>query len=280
MHKQILNVFVNKLQIKGNNDRPRIFRFLFNRALQLYCPHDHILQPDPWDLPARSSLDHKLGEELMREFSSDMKNLVFECIDAFEAFRKQPLQHADIVHLQEYNTISFKGKPIEFESKPFLFLDIDGTLMYSNRDANSVYDHRIAVNNQEMFVRLRPHLSEFLEKARSSFNLVLYTAANCLYAERVAEVMGGNFDLILDRSHCLFNVLFYFKDIRILNVDLKRAVIIDNEKRSFAVTPENGILIKDFNGDKGDTELLKMMDIIEKLAEAEDVRDVISEISK
>lgn len=278
MYNQIASVSLNKLVLKSTEDKSQIYRLIFNRSLQLFCPPGHALIPSQSELPLKSSMDYRLGEELLSEYSNDMENIVSECLNIYENLKNMPLQHVDILCSDDGKHVLFRGKHVGFRPLPFLFLDIDGTLLFGCKNEIIGYEHRLIIGKSKIYIKLRPYLREFLDKARKKFNLILYTAGKSEYAESVANILGGNFDLVLSRRHCQETMFFYLKDIRILNVDLKQAFIIDNERRAFSVTPENGIMIKDFYGNPHDQELLKMMNVLDELANTEDVRTVIAKL--
>jgi import inner membrane translocase subunit TIM50 len=45
------------------------------------------------------------------------------------------------------------------------------------------------------------------------------------------------------------------KDLSFLNRDLGKVLVIDNHQECLATHPENGLLVKSWKGEKGDTEL-------------------------
>lgn len=55
----------------------------------------------------------------------------------------------------------------------------------------------------------------------------------------------------------------FIKDIEHLNRDPKKVVILDINPDSYSLQPENGISLKPWRGESGDTELLKMADFLE-----------------
>jgi len=67
----------------------------------------------------------------------------------------------------------------------------------------------------------------------------------------------------------------YVKDLNRLGRDLKRVVIVDNSPASYAFHPENAVAVQSWFDDMGDTELLHIIPLLEKLAKADSVYPVL-----
>jgi len=79
---------------------------------------------------------------------------------------------------------------------------------------------------------------------------------------------------VLTRKDCLKMEGNYIKDLSVIkNTSLRDILIVDNIENSFALQPENGILVSSFYGDKNDKELNKLIWFLIDLAKVEDVRD-------
>lgn len=270
------NYALFRISIKSKNNKNILYKFLFNHAMKILCPKDHILHPKPTELPDETSIDHKNNTSLFEKNEKEMKFLVKNCMKTYNDSKNEPLRHKDIRPINE-KSLYFKEKKIEFEDKHFLFLDIDETLLHASKQQieNSGV---IIVKSIKYYVSLRPYLREFLEKARKDFNVILYTAGNKYYAKSISEFLGNEFKMVLDREHCIYNYVFYLKDIRILGYDLSKTFIIDNDRKAFSLTPENGIHIKDYVVGYNDKELLKMINVLDRIANAKDVRTVIADL--
>lgn len=111
-------------------------------------------------------------------------------------------------------------------------------------------------------------MSEFYE-------VIIYTASIAKYAlpliERLDPFSYAAHHLF--RTHCTLINNCFVKDLSLLGRDLSRVIIVDNSPNSFALQPDNGILIQTWLGDPADTRLYQLMPILESLANVEgDVR--------
>lgn len=53
------------------------------------------------------------------------------------------------------------------------------------------------------------------------------------------------------------------KDLSSLNRDPKKVIVLDTESDGFMLQPENGILVKPWKGEKGDRELMGLLNFLE-----------------
>ena len=86
---------------------------------------------------------------------------------------------------------------------------------------------------------------------------------------RVSKALLTRFDCTIDATNS------YVKDLSKLGRDLKDVIILDNSPVAYKFHPENAIPCVDFLGDKSDTELLKISEILLALENETDVRKVI-----
>ena len=108
-----------------------------------------------------------------------------------------------------------------------------------------------------------------MAKANEKFEVAVFTAAYEWCAKPIIDFLDPDGTLIQHRfynPHTIYleeeNV--HVKDLRIFEgLDLKNALIIDNQVYSFALNLENGIPIVPFMGESDDTELLRIMKYIE-----------------
>lgn len=165
-----------------------------------------------------------------------------------------------------------------------LVLDLDETLVHSSLEAVVQPDFTFVVhfNNQEHLVRVRerPHLKTFMERCAQLFEVVVFTASQKVYAEKLLSIIDPDRRLVkhkIYRDSCVIVEGNYLKDLSILGRDLRHTVIVDNSPQAFGFQVENGIPIESWYDDDADEELLKLLPFLESLVDEEDVRPVIEQ---
>ena len=113
------------------------------------------------------------------------------------------------------------------------------------------------------------------------YYIIVYTASEKCYADSVLDYLEQDtkyFEMRLYRSECVKsyhseNEFVYIKDLRILsNLDLDRAIIIDNSVFSFAFHLENGIPILPYYKNPHDLELECLTKYLIKLSKFSNIR--------
>lgn len=109
------------------------------------------------------------------------------------------------------------------------------TLVHSSTEPCDDVDFTFQVffNMKEhtVYVRQRPFLRTFLERVAEIFEIIVFTASESVYAEKLLDILDPDRTLIARRAYresCIFSDGSYAKDLTILGVDLARIAIIDN----------------------------------------------------
>eukprot|EP00195_Chlamydomonas_chlamydogama_P008754 CAMPEP_0202897184 /NCGR_PEP_ID=MMETSP1392-20130828/6012_1 /ASSEMBLY_ACC=CAM_ASM_000868 /TAXON_ID=225041 /ORGANISM="Chlamydomonas chlamydogama, Strain SAG 11-48b" /LENGTH=427 /DNA_ID=CAMNT_0049582761 /DNA_START=1470 /DNA_END=2753 /DNA_ORIENTATION=- len=164
-----------------------------------------------------------------------------------------------------------------------LVLDLDETLVHSSLEsvASSDFSFPVHFNNQEhiIHVKQRPHLHDFMQRVSELFEVVVFTASQKIYAERLLNVIDPNRQYIkhrIYRDSCVIVDGNYLKDLTVLGRDLRSTFIIDNSPQAFGFQVDNGIPIESWYDDEEDTELLKLLPFLEGLVDVDDVRPHIA----
>jgi len=172
------------------------------------------------------------------------------------------------------------------DTRKTLVLDLDETLVHCflDHEENTTYDWTFQVDSEnglfDVFCRVRPHLEEFLKECAKMFELVLFTASQDNYANKVLDNVdpAGYIQHRLFRRHCTKVRGNFVKDLSRLGRKLDQTIIIDNSPLTFAFQPLNGIPCDNWFDDQMDQELLQLLPILRHLKAAEDVRDELAEI--
>ena len=126
----------------------------------------------------------------------------------------------------------------------------------------------------------RPHLDEFLQRVEDVYEIIIFTASETDYANKLIDQIDKRKKVKhrLFRDSCSLINGVYLKELKKLNRKMKGVIIVDNNPNSFIFDRENGLPIKSYYGDKGDKELLQIAYILDKIEKFDDVRPLLREI--
>ena len=98
----------------------------------------------------------------------------------------------------------------------------------------------------DAFINVRPHAKEVLKSLSKVYEIFVFTASHSCYADPVIDLLDPDGRYIthrLYREHCSYVAGAHVKDLRILNRDLSKVILVDNAAQSFAWQIDNGIPI-------------------------------------
>lgn len=198
--------------------------------------------------------------------------------------------HATTKTSDSYFAGSFSGPlalPVRTRRTPRLTvaLDLDETLIRAEKYQTSLTSEALPLGEDSqdfnIYIGRRPKLLEFLTAASEAFELVLFTASDESYAERVLNLFDPHRKLLryrLFRNSCVQHRGGYLKDLRCLGRDLRHVVLVDNNPSSFLLQPHNGIPIASWYGSPDDNELEVCLRFLHMLAQCDDVRPVLRQV--
>lgn len=167
-----------------------------------------------------------------------------------------------------------------------IILDLDNTLISAlffpihPEQCDFLFTLQQGKQKSKIGVIKRPNVIQFLNALSSFSTLYLFTTSEREYANQILSQIdpsGIFFTKIFTREHCTQdNCKKYKKDFAICGTDMKRTIIVDDLPENFINFPNNGILIKPFNGEQDDDDLSRVFDEIIRLSYLEDVRDGIN----
>ncbi len=171
-----------------------------------------------------------------------------------------------------------KGEP-----KNTLVLDLDETLVHSNledEDGTPDFTFPVRFNNEThvVNVRIRPYLEEFMKRVSKKFEVVIFTASQKVYADKLLDHLDPEhvyFSHRLFRDSCVLVEGNYLKDLSVLGRDLSRTFIIDNSPQAFGFQVENGVPIESWYDDPTDDHLLRLLPVLDVLSEVNDVKPIL-----
>jgi len=254
---------------------------LFSPVLKLFSNDSSLLasSDDSTDTNSetKSSEDDSFETKTNSETDEEMEEDDLDCY-AFDPFVF--MAQLPPYYLVRHNVPDPRPLPrLLAEKKPTLVLDLDETLVHCSADANGGYDVTFGVEFYgsvcQVYVKKRPHMETFLEAVCSKFEVVIFTASQRAYAEKLLDIIDPQKKYIhhrLYRESCLMVAGNLLKDLSILDRDLSKTVLVDNSPHVFGYQLDNGIPIESWYDDPNDVELLKLLPLLDQLHQSSDVR--------
>ena len=201
-------------------------------------------------------------------------NAIIENDLKFFSKNKYKEQENNIIFDYEKNRANPPFLKNKNQKKYTLVLDLEETLVHINQKGDCI---------------LRPGLFKFLKEVKPYYELVSFSNKSKYSSEPIINIIEEKknyFDNNLYREHLTFIGKEFIKDISKLGRDIKKIIVVDNIANNFKLSPENGIQIAPFFGDKDDDnedntlEELKKLLILFYKEEYEDLRVGIKKYKK
>lgn len=167
--------------------------------------------------------------------------------------------------------------------KLLLILDLDETLVYACPKGSA---EKCDFETEKYCVVKRPYLDNFLEFCFSNYQVAIWTTGGEEYAEAICNkifkdtsklefIWSGKrctpaFDYVNNKTEFLKNL----SKVKKKGYPLSRCLMLDNTPFKLQKNYGNLIHVQDFEGEQGDTELLKLIKYIPKFDHVVDVRSI------
>ena len=258
------------------NEESNNYLNMFNN-FSIYNNNKDLIQYDSDSANIFSPINPNININILNfENNSPQTNFIFG--NNKNAFKNEKLNLLNY----EYNN---RNTRTNISTKKKLVLDLDETLVHSSmtpfeNKINIVLRVNISGKEYIIYVIKRPYVDEFLAEMSLYYEIVIFTASLSQYAEQLISIIDKNkvIKYILNRDSCTFWRGIYFKNLSVINKDLKDVIIVDNNPVSYALNKENGIPILTWIDNPNDTELMKMIPLLKYLSKVNDVRNLINQI--
>jgi TFIIF-interacting CTD phosphatase-like protein len=175
--------------------------------------------------------------------------------------------------------------------KKLLILDLDNTLIYTHTFRDIYHDFVLKFeDNVYYYVIKRPYLKEFLEYCNKNYRIAFWSAATEDYVQQVIKNIAPNIDPVFVWSYekCTVNMYksFYDNNLNIYkrlrkvwsskkyNASKKNVLILDDTPNTYSYNYGNAIYITKFFGVDDDDELIRIKELLEKIKDCDDVRQI------
>ncbi|UVC54168.1 hypothetical protein MACJ_003502 [Theileria orientalis] len=138
---------------------------------------------------------------------------------------------------------------------PTLVIDLDKVI------AKMEYDRKHGWQ-----VKKRPYADKFFKELINYFEIVIWSDDPYPVAYDVANLWGLPVIGCIHRDHCKKFKGGYIKDLSRLGRNLNRVILVDHDKIACSLQEENAILVREFDGDEADMELLYLINLLKTIA--------------
>ncbi len=148
---------------------------------------------------------------------------------------------------------------------PTLVMDLDKVLCHMEYDRKTGWQ-----------VVKRPGADQFLKEMQHYYEIVIFSDDVVPVASEVMMRWGVPCTGVLHRDFCRKTSRGYVKDMSQLGRRPDKIIMIDHDPVAMSKQPDNGILIKPFEGDEQDRELYDLMELLKAAAiSQEDTRSYL-----
>lgn len=138
---------------------------------------------------------------------------------------------------------------------PTLVLDLDKVILHLSHDSKAGWQ-----------VVKRPFADQFFKEISHYYEVVIFSDDVFPVALEVVSKWNVPVTGVLHRDFCKKKRNTYVKDLSRLGRKMDRVLCIDHDAEAFQLQPENGIVIREFNGDPNDSELAVLIDFLKHAA--------------
>ena len=160
--------------------------------------------------------------------------------------------------------------PIKTEvHKKTLVLNFEGTLYAKDFKAQD-----------GLIIHLRPGFHKFMQQVSNEYEVLLYSEEDTSFMGEVIQTIdpsGRIFPWFAGHEFMVWTTNGYRKDIKLVNRDPRKIVIVDMKKDIYANSPDNVLTLKKYDGQEEDSSLRDLSLFLHYLANPS-IRDVRSEI--
>lgn len=141
------------------------------------------------------------------------------------------------------------------ENIPTLVVDLDKVILSLQHDSVKGWH-----------VIKRPFADQFFKELSHYYEVVIFSDDVFPVALDIATKWNLPVTGVLHRDFCKKKRGTWVKDLSKLGRKLERVLMIDHDPHAFQLQPENGLLIKPFDGDETDSELADLLDFLKAAA--------------